>query len=106
MVDVKQAVKAASEFVKGLYEPDELVDLALEEVELSNDETNWLVTIGFTRRLTEPISETVVRSAGSPFGWLANSQSEQSQKYAIREYKIIRVDATTGDAKSMKIRAI
>ena len=107
MIDVKQAVKSAAQFVKILYEPDELIDLTLEEVELSDDEINWLVTIGFTRRLTEPISETVVRSSpSSAFGWLSNSHSEESQKYAVREYKIIQVDASTGVAKSMKIREI
>jgi hypothetical protein len=107
MIDVKQAVSAASEFLKSLYAPNELVDLTLEEVELSSDETNWLITFGFTRRLTEPISEKVIRPApGGPFGWLSEAQSEKSQKYVIREYKIIQVDAATGEAKSMKIREI
>ncbi|MCB0211662.1 MAG: hypothetical protein KDJ52_20155, partial [Anaerolineae bacterium] len=92
---------------KSLYEPDELVDLTLEEVELSNDEKNWLVTFGFTRRLTEPITERNVRSTTSEaFGWLSDSQAEESQKYAIREYKIIPVDAATGNANSMKIREL
>lgn len=57
-------------------------DLRLEEVELSDDRSQWFVTLGYS------ICEDGlgIRS--------------------VREYKIFTVDATTGEVQSMKIREV
>ena len=57
--------------------------LTLEEVELSEDEKHWLITLGFQeyRGLT-------------PF-------DQASQKY-----KLFTVDATTGQVRAMKMRLV
>ena len=46
MVEAKDAVKTALAFVDDLYGKDKLEGLLLEEVELSGDESYWIVTIG------------------------------------------------------------
>jgi len=86
-IDVKQAVKNAVEYLSSLYDSNELQDLLLEEVELSDDNRYWLVTLGFTRRL----------KTTSPLQAFARSEPD-------RLYKLITVRADTGEVKSMKIR--
>lgn len=89
MVDVKQAVKAAAEYMQMLYEGEELTDLRLEEVEKSSsfDDNNWLITFGFTNANTP----------ANAFQALAGSNRE-------RIYKVIEVDGDTGEPIAMRIR--
>ncbi len=85
MVDVKEAVKQALEYFTGLYQGS-YSNLALEEVELSDDEDYWLITLGFTPPTTG-------------LGALAGANIR-------REYKIFRIKSETGKVLSMKIRII
>lgn len=85
MIDVKNAVKMAFAVFNELYESKKFEDILLEEVELSNDNASWLVTIGFYRRTP---SINIIESIGS-------------KKY-IRMYKIIQIDADTGKLIAMK----
>lgn len=85
MIDVTQAVKAASRHAQERYGPKETIDLRLEEVELSKDDRYWLVTLG--------LIPSLARAAGGTVG-------EDD-----REYKLIRVDARTGRVLSMEIRS-
>jgi hypothetical protein len=41
MIDVKEAVKIATGYLKQLYEPAQFHDILLEEVALSDDERYW-----------------------------------------------------------------
>jgi|DewCreStandDraft_4_1066084.scaffolds.fasta_scaffold154309_1 hypothetical protein len=100
MIDAKQAVNTAYKFIHNLYESEELIDLALEEIELSSDEKYWLVTLGFTRLLSKPLEKKVVAP------WVSIAEALQAEQQAVREYKIVKVDAETGDATSMKIRKV
>lgn len=50
MVDVKEAVKMAMDYLKEMYDVSAFKDVLLEEVDLSEDKKFWNVTIGFTRR--------------------------------------------------------
>ncbi len=90
MLDVKEAVAAAIEFIKHLYDAKALPDLRLEEVELTDDEQYWLVTLGF-RDLAQP---------GSPL-----AEAVMLPRYE-RTYKVIKVDALTGRSLAMTIREI
>jgi len=85
MIEVKNAVKMAFEAFNELYESKRFEDILLEEVELSDDNASWLVTIGFYRRTP---SINIIESIGS-------------KKY-IRMYKTIRINAETGKLISMK----
>ncbi len=88
MIDAKRAVLAAKEYIKSLYELP-LNGLRLEEVELSDDERSWLITLGF---LEDYDTNPAVTALGSALGYKER-----------RVYKQIKVDATTGEAKTMKI---
>jgi hypothetical protein len=62
----------------------------LEEVELSEDETHWLITLGFDRR--RPVRSTF--------------EALQSMTPYERAYKTIEIRADTGEVRSMKIREL
>ncbi len=85
MVDVKEAVNQTLEYFRDLYQGS-YSNLALEEVELSEDEDYWLITLGFTPPTTG-------------IGALAGVSLK-------RDYKIFRVNAESGKVLSMKIRTI
>ena len=66
-------------------------DLRLEEAELSEDKKHWFITLGFIR----PVDKTSNLVADL----LAIRNYE-------REYKVFKIDATTGEVQSMKIREV
>ena len=84
MIDVKQAVGAAVQYAKDLLGAEQ--NPTLEEVELSPDDRYWLITLGFEPRF----SPLVALSGTRP----------------LREYKLFRVDAESGQVVSMKIRSV
>ena len=79
MIDAKQVVAKAMEYIRAVYDPAQVVDLVLEEVERSEDGKHWLVTLGFT--------------PGSGAG------EEQT-------HKVMKIVAETGEILSMKIRKL
>ena len=83
-VDVKAAVKIAAKYFDQLFQHP-YSDLAVEEVELADDRKVWQVTLGYA--LTD---------SAYPF---AGSKSS-------REFKIITIDAQTGEPTSMKIKKL
>jgi len=88
MIDVKQAVQVASDFIKQLYGADQLQQLTLEEVELTDDDRFWLVTLGFSRP-----------ELASPLEAFATAKQR-------REYKILKIHADSGKVQAMKIREV
>jgi hypothetical protein len=89
-IDVKTAVKIAMNFMHDLFSGQKLENVMLEEVELTDDYKFWLVTLGFDRptRAEADFRNILV-----------------GQAYA-RSYKVIRVNAQTGKAESMKMREV
>jgi hypothetical protein len=85
MLTVKQAVQAAMELLKDLYDTRKFEDILLEEVEMTDDGCHWQVTVGFSRKA---LSENVMEAIGS-------------KKY-IRSRKIFHIDGKSGDLLSMK----
>ncbi len=83
MVDIRQAVQAALEFMHGIYEEEDLKKLGVEEVERDAESKHWVVTIGIGG--AEPAS-TMSVVEGTGIG---------------RRYKIIRIDAESGAVISM-----
>ena len=84
-VDVKTAVRIAAAYFDQLIQR-RYSDLGVEEVEKTDDDRFWLVTVGYT----------VASADLSPLAALHN--------HSTREYKIIKVDAQSGEAVSMKVR--
>ena len=85
-MEVKAAVSKARAFLEHLYKEEPLVNVLLEEVQVSEDSRHWLVTFGFQ-----------VKTELSPFKELAGQQPP-------RRYKQIQVDRQTGDVESMVMR--
>jgi len=66
-------------------------DLRLEEAELSEEKKHWFITLGFIR----PVDKT-----SSPLADLIATRNYE------REYKVFKIDATTGEVQSIKIREV
>jgi hypothetical protein len=84
MIAIGEAVKAALGFAQALYGLDDVERLTLEEVEPTEDERFWMVTLGIPAAL-QPV-ELIARRNGS------------------ERYKVFKVDAQTGQVLSMKMR--
>jgi len=87
-VGVKDAVQIALAYLRELYSytDTQLLNLRLEEVDMSEDGRWWLITYGFTTSETMP-------GGLAGLGPIAN-----------RVYKVIEVDVQTGEPRAMKIR--
>jgi len=84
MVEIRQAVQAALQFMRDIYEEGELEKLGVEEVEQQAESGDWLVTVGIGG--AEPASTmSVVEGTGMD-----------------RQYKLIRIDAGSGAVIAMK----
>jgi hypothetical protein len=87
MIDVKTAVRTA---MKYLQEFDDFVparDVRLEETEY-DDKGNWLITLSALDDPNRHPGALGIFSAGK------------------RSYKIFRIDAISGEVKSMKVRTL
>ena len=93
MIDAKEAVKIAKEYLSEMYDTSKLRDVLLEEVDMSEDGQLWQVTIGFTRHL-ESTSE-------GPMATLIGSSGQYK-----REYRVFSLDVESGMVKSMKMRSV
>lgn len=99
MIDVATAVRNASEYFKEIEvslngSPPE--NLRLEEVEKSEDADHWLITLGYDARSALPPSQSLLRPA---------LLSDDKWRY-VREYKLFRINTSTGEIESMKIRKV
>ena len=83
-VNVQQAVSTAILYFQSLFQQP-TIDLAVEEVEKTENDRYWLVTLGYALQ----------RSGFSPMAAGAN-----------RSYKAVKIDAQTGEPVSMKIRKL
>ncbi|MEX0270456.1 hypothetical protein AB3R30_15030 [Leptolyngbyaceae cyanobacterium UHCC 1019] len=92
-IDVKGAVEAANSYLQDFKDlmKIQLESLRLEEVELSEDQHEWLITLGF---------DVPMKTSS-----LANLMAGANSLYQ-REYKLFKVDSETGEVKSMKIRSL
>jgi len=84
MIDVKEAVGKAVDYLVSVYPKIEQSTIELEEVERSEDDQFWLITLSYG---------TSAFSPGAAF-------------IGKRRYKLFKVNIGTGDVVSMKIREI
>lgn len=84
MLDVKEAARKASEYFAGLYATEKFTNVQLEEVELTEDRKYWLITLSY------PVGPEL-----APLNFNFK-----------RKYKVFKIDAGTGEVKSMKIRRV
>jgi hypothetical protein len=95
-IGVRDAVRKAAEYLQELYSyiDTTLPNLRLEEVDLSDDGSQWLITFGFTAAETDVESNPLLGALGG------------TATRTRREYKVIAIDARTGEPLSMKIREL
>lgn len=103
-IDLRSAVNSVRGYVTDFKDilGNNLDNFLIEETELSEDEKFWLITIGFEREVDPKKSKTYVNNP------LVSKEITdllpQKQIFNIeRVYKIFKVDASTGEVKSMKI---
>jgi hypothetical protein len=94
-IDVREAARIARDYVKHVFADEHISGIQLEEIELSEDEKYWYVTIGF---------DTNRRAEGTDLGNVISYPYTQ-QKY-IRDYKLVTIRASDGEVESIKIRQI
>ncbi len=92
-VSVKRAVRAAINYINDLYAENNLRDLMLEEVEFSTAADQWLVTVGFSLPETNEEAASLIMPS-------------KTSRALSRRYKVVNIDAETGQPLSMKIRSL
>lgn len=92
MLSVKEAAGQAERWIREMYPQREIPYLRVEEFELSVDDGAWLITVGWA----------VPLSTDGPL-----FPGRTSALRALpRVYKVLEVDAETGEVRSMKIREV
>jgi len=94
VLDVKQAAEKATQYLAALLPA---TDIRLEEVEISDDERYWHITL--SALVPAPQAPRNVEPAITALGSLFHASDE-------RVYKTLTVDATNGTVRSMKIRTL
>lgn len=84
MISVKQAVLNAIEFLQDIQQESPPENVAIEEVELSDDGETWSITLGY-----DPPGASMDKIAG---------------RQIKRVYKMFKIGADSGEIESMKIR--
>jgi hypothetical protein len=100
MINVKEAVRIALDYLSQLYNTSDFKDVLLEEVELSEDEKWWNITIGFSRPV---YSDNPMLASIEKINKIAGTQIKTPYK---REYKLFKVAANDGRVGAMKIREV
>jgi hypothetical protein len=90
-MDVKEAVKKAIEYVTDVFQSENPENVGLEEVTLNEMDNVWEITVGFSRPWDYPKQGIVT------------GLQPQNPK---RQYKVVSVDADSGEVKSIKIRTL
>ena len=89
-IDVRAAVGLAQNYFNSLQDMlGAFQNLRLEEVELSENKQFWLITLGFDCQVI----------SNNPLKLEINPQY-------VREYKLFKINAETGEVESMKIREL
>jgi hypothetical protein len=93
-IDVKDAVGSATKYFTALVSAS---DVRLEEVEISDDDRLWLVTLS---------ALIPVPKEPEPIGMQSNLSvlSSLFENATVRVYKVFAVDSATGTVRSMKMR--
>lgn len=82
MIDVKEAAEKATDYLMTLIPEAGKSNVQLEEVELTDDDKYWLITLSYP--LTNPLLNVALK----------------------RDYKLFKVDSENGQVRSMKIRKL
>ncbi|MGL4882362.1 MAG: hypothetical protein ACRC8K_15075 [Waterburya sp.] len=97
-IGLRDAVKSVRDYIVEFNDilQNNLEDSMIEETELSEDGKYWLITIGFNRQIDPRKKETLLPA-------LSEMLPGEQPATIIRDYKIFKVDSSTGEVVSMKI---
>ena len=98
MITLREAVARATDYVVSAYKGSgvNIQDVLLEEAELSDNQQIWLITIGFS----------VERSMTARTRMEATAAMLRGEINLERIYKLVHVNAETGEVQSMKMRLV
>lgn len=98
-MEVKEAVKAALEYVDEVFAHTELSNVGLEEVVYDDLQAKWKVTVGFSRPWDYQHDVALSAIKGSrPVG--------RMYKRADRTYKVVEIRDSDGKATAIKMREV
>lgn len=87
-IDVKQAIAAAKAWLTDILADENPINVGLDEIEYDEEANQWKITMGFSRpwnTIAKNALTTISGTQGSP----------------RRSYRVLAVDAKTGDVVSM-----
>ena len=87
-IDVIKAAHLAMIYFRRIYRSG-FMRIKIEEVEMTEDERYWLITVGYDIPGTSGV--TITEAIGG------------KKRMPLREYKELKIDAITGEVKYMKI---
>jgi len=97
MTDVKEAVRIAMEAAREFYSASPIQGLELEEVEKSEDDATWHITVGFYVLNVNPEPES---------GLPALATMITGKNVFQKKYKQFSIRVSDGKVMSMKIRKV
>lgn len=83
MLTIKELADKAAEYLRAFFPDADAIQL--EEIEVTDDNSYWFITLSYEN--TDGVINSKI--------WI-NTRS--------RKYKIFKIDATSGEVRSMKIR--
>ncbi len=100
-IDARKAVESAVEYLNSVRDlvDSKLQDIRLEEIELSEDQVSWVVTLGYTVPAQPSTMDRILNPPSS-------SLLRNDPVYVKRDYKTFQVNSETGKVQSMKIRTL
>ncbi|NJO54829.1 MAG: hypothetical protein HC829_08330 [Bacteroidales bacterium] len=96
IIDVKAAIRNAIAYLQNLSEFVTIKGLRLEETEFDEGDSAWLITLS----TIEPPKGLTAMAATEAMRLMEGLEREK------RIYKLFRIDARTGEVKSMKVRTL
>lgn len=98
-MEVRQAVRTATEYVRQAFSGEKISNLGLEEVEYVPDRSEWLITVGFSRPWNYPKKQkNLLNLSESLFPKEAYAQPPD------RDYKVVHIDEASGQVTAIKNR--
>ncbi|MBT9316707.1 hypothetical protein [Leptothoe spongobia] len=104
MIDIRGATVTAQKYIQSIEDllGGPLDNIRLEEAEVSDDRNFWLITLGYDK----PTDNKDVAAINQIKLGLPDNRGLFGQQLLTREYKVLKVNADSGEVESIKIRQL
>jgi hypothetical protein len=105
-IDLRIAVQSVKQYIAEYRDVlgRNINDLKIEEVELSEDNKYWLITVSFNYEKLSDQQKTYTTNPLFPqMAEIAQQISQKQTFFLERDYKVFKVDNSTGEVVSMKM---